>query len=515
MGQREDYARQILERRLSRRDLLIMGGAVPLSAAFLAACSAAATPSPTAAPTSAPPVPTAAPPSPTAAPTASPAPSASATAAATASPAPSASAAPSPTASPSPSPAPSASAARFDGVTIQVWSGGTVFPPTQQAAKEWGALTGGTAVVTLVPGAERALKFAGLIAAQDASIDLLYASDQFVHQFGTRLYANLSDPSLNIDPTVFVPAEITDFTYEGGLLALPLHSEMEIYIYNKTMFNAAGLDADNPPNTWDGLYAAATKLNVGKVFGCGLGWLTNYDAAAYFCCFINSIPGAKIISDDFTQVLFGDANGLAAFEAIGRGMTAKFFDPNFDASVEDYTLGKLFNAGKTASQINFSELWGYAVGGDLKDYPTTLKPEEVGASIVPGISAGDSGSTNGFEGFGVSKFSTKQAAALSFLQYLTGPVAEKEMNSAPAASRLPSSRLDVLSDPAIQASFPVGSVLAAQGKFNLNRYGAPYDWTPPVADALAKMYRGTLTADAAHDAAVKGVQAIVVNFLSS
>ena len=148
MGQREEIAKQYLERMVTRRQVLQAG-----SLAFLAACT------PTAA-------------SPSAAPTSAAAPSSAAP--------PASSAAPS-SAAPSQSPKED-----FTGVTIQVWSGGTVGPPAEKAAAGWKAATGGTAVITVVPFAERALKFAGLISAQDPSVDLLYVSGDFAGRFGDR-----------------------------------------------------------------------------------------------------------------------------------------------------------------------------------------------------------------------------------------------------------------------------------------------------------------------------------------
>ena len=80
---------------------------------------------------------------------------------------------------------------------------------------------------------------------------------------------------------------------------------------------------------------------------------------------------------------------------------------------------------------------------------------------------------------------------------------------------LPSSRTDVLTSPEGLANFPVGAVLARQGTFNLNRYPAPYDWTPPMNDSITKMIKGEFTPEQAHEAAVKGVQDIIVKYLSS
>ena len=43
-----------------------------------------------------------------------------------------------------------------------------------------------------MPYAERAIKFAGFVASQDGSMDLLYGDPSFVHKFGDRLYMDLS-----------------------------------------------------------------------------------------------------------------------------------------------------------------------------------------------------------------------------------------------------------------------------------------------------------------------------------
>lgn len=396
----------------------------------------------------------------------------------------------------------------YTGVTLQVWSGATVAAPAEKAAAEWSALTGGQVVVTPVPYAERALKFAGVIAAQDPSIDLLYISGQFAGQFGDRLYEDLGGQ----DSSAFVPAILPIFTSDGALRGLPVHSEMEIYLYNKAMFAAAGLDPEAPPDRWEDLYAAAEALRDGDRYACQVPWQVSYGGSAFYLMFLNSIPGAKLLSDDRTQVLFGDDHGLAAFQAIEAGLKAGFFDPNLAPDIEDYAVGGNFNNEKTASMVNFAELWGYATGSAPENFPTTILPENVGATIVPGIASGTSGSINGFEGFGLNRFGVQKEASLHFLQHLTGAAFQKEMN---LGKTLPSSRVDVLSDPEVAAVYPIGEVLAAQGAWNLDRYASPYDWTPPINDVLARLYRGEIGADQAHEEAVAKVSEIVITYLSS
>jgi multiple sugar transport system substrate-binding protein len=400
----------------------------------------------------------------------------------------------------------------YTGTTLKVWSGTTAGGPAEDAGKQWAELTGGTVEVEVIPFAERSIKFAGLIAGQDPSIDLLYIYSDFAGRFGDRLYENLSDPMYGIDSSVYVPAIIPILSSDGGLRGLPLHSEMLIFVYNKPMFAAAGLDPDNLPDTWDELYAAAPGLTDGARFPSQLPWQADYGGAGFYLPWLNSIPGAALLSEDRTQVLFGGEEGLKAFQTIEAGIKGGFFDPNLAPDQTDYAIGQNFNDGKTASQVAFAELWGYAVGGNPTDFPTTLLPEDVGATILPGITTGTSGSINGFEGFGLNKFGVQKEAALHFLQYLTGFDYQKKMN---LAKTLPSSRTDVLSDAEVVATYPIGTVLAEQGTYNLSRYASPYDWTPPISDALGKLYRGEIDAAQAHADSVAGVEQIVITYLSS
>ncbi len=411
-----------------------------------------------------------------------------------------------------PSPTEADGASKFAGVTLQVWSGATIAPPAKSAGERWAALTGGTVVVTPVPYAERSLKFAGLITAQDPSIDLLYASGSFVGRLGTKLYENLSSPDLGVDTSIYVPATLPVLSSGESLCGLPIHSEMNIYIYNKTMFKAAGLDPDSPPAKWSDLYAAASQLAKGDRYGCTIPWTTSIGTGGYYLLFLNSIKGAKLLSDDRTQVLFDGDAGLLAFTLIEEGMRAGFFTPDLGQDFEDYATGKLFNEGGTASMINFAELWGYAVGKSPTDFPTKLKPEEVGAAVVPLVDTGNSGSINGFEGLGINKFSQQKAAALHYLRFVTGPEFQLEMN---LGGTLPSSNTQILENPEVKAGYAVGPVLAKQGKGNLDRYSAPYNWDPPISEALRKLYDGSIDAKQAHTAVVEGVQKIVMDYLAA
>ena len=486
--------RDLLHGQVSRRQLL-QAGALGSAAAFLAACSSTTTtPAPTSPPATAAPTPAATP-------------------AATAAPTPAATAAPTPAPTAPPASAQASSAAPsastepdFTGINLHIWSGGTAFPPIDAVAGQFETASHAKVAREIVPGAERAIKFAGLIATGDTAIDILYGWTQFVGQFGDRLYSDLD--AMGIDKTPIVPAIVEALSFNNKLRLMPEHSEMEIYIYNKQYFQDAGLDPEKKDWTWDELYAAAPALTKGNRFPCAQAW---GNGAYYWLCFYNSIPGAKLLSDDRTAVLFDNDDGLLAFQTVDKGFKSGFFDPAFYSSADDYATGKVFNGGGAASEINFSELWGQAVSKNVKDFGATIDPSVVGATVVPGIKPMTSGTINGFEGFGISQFSQHKDAAFALLQILGSKEFQLKMHT----FNLPSMRTDVLTDPENLKVFPVGDVLARQGTFNLNRYGTPFDWTPPFNDAVTKMIKGDFTAAQAHASAVKGVQDIIIKYLSS
>src|SRR6185437_4768237 len=119
--------------------------------------------------------------------------------------------------------------------------------------------------------------------------------------------------------------------------------------------------------------------------------------------------------------------------------------------------------------------------------PSTVA-DNVGAMIMPGIKSGTSGSSNGFEGFGVNKYSKHQAAAISLVRELTSQEPEKIMN---LTKQFPSSRKDVLSDPEVLAIYPVATILQKQGGYNIDRYGSPYftQLEQVMSQALTNMWK--------------------------
>lgn len=70
------------------------------------------------------------------------------------------------------------------------------------------------------------------------------------------------------------PATQAAVKWEGSTYALPLETDVRVLFYNKALFQAAGLDPEAPPTTWDELVAASDALTVvegGRIQQLGFG----------------------------------------------------------------------------------------------------------------------------------------------------------------------------------------------------------------------------------------------------
>lgn len=103
----------------------------------------------------------------------------------------------------------------------------------------------------------------------------------------------------------FMPGLLDASYYDGALIALPHSRSLPVMYYNKDKFEEAGLDTENPPQTWDELKEAAAALTTGDTYGysCPL------DQWYYSCLMMNS--GGSIFNEDYTEIGFNNETGTA------------------------------------------------------------------------------------------------------------------------------------------------------------------------------------------------------------
>jgi ABC-type glycerol-3-phosphate transport system substrate-binding protein len=106
-------------------------------------------------------------------------------------------------------------------------------------------------------------------------------------------------------------------TRNGKMYAMPVNSGVQALIYNKDVYQKAGLDPEKPPTTLNQLLETAGKISAG---GGGQVWghymLTapiSQTGSDYFPTILWAF-GGKELSEDETKVAFDSPEGLAAFQ---------------------------------------------------------------------------------------------------------------------------------------------------------------------------------------------------------
>ena len=96
----------------------------------------------------------------------------------------------------------------------------------------------------------------------------------------------MADHGIAWDPNAFLPAVVGYYTTpEGLMLSMPFNSSTPVLYYNKAAFEKAGLDPEQPPQTWDQLVEFAEKTQAAG-YPCGFttqwqGWIQVENMSAW------------------------------------------------------------------------------------------------------------------------------------------------------------------------------------------------------------------------------------------
>jgi multiple sugar transport system substrate-binding protein len=121
----------------------------------------------------------------------------------------------------------------------------------------------------------------------------------------------------------FVPASLEAGRWKGTQYALPMEATMLALFYNKDLFRAAGLDPNQPPQTWDELHHTAKQLTLdydsdGKTDQYGF-FVPVFPASGPLNIWMNLqwVPflwqaGGDELNADGTRILFNSTAGVQA-----------------------------------------------------------------------------------------------------------------------------------------------------------------------------------------------------------
>jgi sn-glycerol 3-phosphate transport system substrate-binding protein len=84
------------------------------------------------------------------------------------------------------------------------------------------------------------------------------------------IYQLMADFDVPFDPSAYLPAVVSYYTDpNGNMLSFPFNSSTPIMYYNRDIFEAAGLDPEQPPRTWAEMEAASVQILESGAAPCG------------------------------------------------------------------------------------------------------------------------------------------------------------------------------------------------------------------------------------------------------
>ncbi|HJT15498.1 MAG TPA: extracellular solute-binding protein [Dongiaceae bacterium] len=199
-------------------------------------------------------------------------------------------------------------------------------------------------------------------------------------------------------------------TYRLGWYPLPM-----IWIYNKDLYDKAGLDADKAPATWDEFLAACEKLKSAGVAPVGGGIQDGYWGEWYFGHALGqNVDSAGEVIGLFTgERDFRDPKYHEHWVKLEELKKAGFLNPEM-SSTELYPGIDLIVAGKVAAGLSV----GSRVPADSK-----ATKGRIGTMIMPVYGKGKLAGQPIFDsqGLGIPAKAKDPKAAAAFLEYLQSP----------------------------------------------------------------------------------------------
>jgi multiple sugar transport system substrate-binding protein len=304
---------------------------------------------------------------------------------------------------------------------------------------------------------------------------------------------DLAAASDQIDMDNYFPGPRSSLTWEDGVYGIPRASNTIALYYNKDLFEAAGLDPDNPPSTWDELYEAANALTDpdNDVYGIAFSAKASEEGTFQF------LPWLQMTGGSFEQVNGDGAADALAFwkRLLDEGLT----------SPDTLTRGQwdstgTFNGGNAAMVISGPwELNRMAADAAFEWGVTLLPVREEGGPRASAL--GD---------FNLAIFANTEhpEEAFAFLEYF-----DSQMDRLwPEFTRMPP-RPDVplapTGDPRIDEA---AGVFTEQLQYAANR--GPHPEWPRISRAIQDAIQSSLTGQKEPQEALDDAQSVIDGILN-
>lgn len=287
--------------------------------------------------------------------------------------------------------------------------------------------------MTLIPAAQYVQKL-GTAAASDSAPDVAATDLVFSPYFASA--GAFMDITSDVDALSYKDdlssAHMAQATYDGKIYAVPFTGDVSVLFYNKTLFEEAGLDPDDPPTTYAEMEedaAAITALggkNKGFVFSGACGGCNIFELGPHVWA-----SGGSLLSDDgLTSTL--DSSEVTDMLQLYQDMWENGDMPSLAQTDNGPNAGTAFEGGTVGMKADGTAFLGTLVDQDKVDF---------GVTAIPGKDGGTSSFTGG-DNMSIMSGASNPAGAWEFLKWITGEEAQTILAN---NATLPI-RLDLLDD---------------------------------------------------------------------
>ncbi len=279
----------------------------------------------------------------------------------------------------------------FEGQELTVWIGGHVVEQEElwdEIIKMYEAQSGAKINYTLIGFDVYQEKLVGAFAAgspPDVSFADLggwvptFADKDWLEPLDTQLASWEGTDQIwpNLWPTV---------TWNGVRYGVPWFTDCRALLYNKAMFEEAGLDPDSPPVTWYDLLVTAQKLTQADkgIYGYGASGIHNEISTLGYMMFLGG-NGGQLLTPDFTAAAFNTPRGVEALRFYSELFTKYQVSPLGSANTGEDDFRTAMAQSKVAMAIGGP--WSFPLiemaNPDIKGkygiamHPYNLKPYSV------------------------------------------------------------------------------------------------------------------------------------------
>lgn len=286
--------------------------------------------------------------------------------------------------------------------------------------------------------------------------------------------------------------------FNGNCYGIPVRYDAFLFHYNEEQFEAAGLDPNSPPTSWEELEEYGAKLTQDGHFGISRGYGTNILAEA-FVNTVYSLGGE--ICDENNNPVFNDEIGVQALEILMREKDQGIVNPaatgwNYSEEIAGYL------SGEAAMFIHYPARY---IDANFKEDKSAI----IGKSRVAPM-FGEAVLTKGSYAL-IFESSNQKDAAWEFLKWLADADVQKKVID--LGGDCNPTNLDVLNDPELQEQYEVLKAISEQ--FNKAKTWPQITQTEAISASMNTYFNmvasGTMDIQDALDATVEESREFLIN----